>query len=394
MKATKFFNFENTEIAFAYLSDKELQNSYRIFKGMSYAPLVSFGSKATLLVLKLHLPVKSILKSTVYKHFCGGETIPEVISVVDKLKGYGINVILNYGVEGKHTEEEFEKTAKSLHKTLEYAIQNENINTISCKPSGLIEHELLEKLTSGFELDNAEKERFERGKNRLRNLVKAACDNKISLHLDAEETWIQPAIDDLAFELSAEFNRDFPTVINGVQLYIKNKLEFLKTSLEHAKKHNYIPAVKLVRGAYLEKERDRAEEMGYPSPICETIEETHKNYNEGLKYCIENIDTFHLSNATHNEYSCEYLAQLMEENGLAKNHHRIVSAQLKGMSDNITFSMAKAGYNVQKYIPYGPVKQVIPYLIRRAQENTSVEGQTTRELELIKKEIRRRKNAS
>ncbi len=392
MKATKYFNFNNTEVAFSYLSDKELQNAYQIFKGMSYASLVSIGSKATLLALKLHLPIKSILKNTVYKHFCGGETIPEVKSVVEKLSTYGINVILNYGVEGKHTEEEFEKTAKSLHKTLEYAVHNENINTISCKPSGLIEHDLLQKLTSGEELNEAEKIRFEKGKTRLRNLVKAASEKKINLHLDAEETWIQGAIDDLAFELSAEFNKEFPTVINGVQLYIKDKLDFLKTSLEHAKKHNYIPAVKLVRGAYLEKERARALEMGYPSPICETLEETHNNYNAGLKYCVENIDTFHLSNATHNEYSCEYLAQLMEENNLPANHPRIVSSQLKGMSDNITFSMAKAGYNVQKYIPYGPVKQVIPYLIRRAQENTSVEGQTTRELELIKKEIKRRKN--
>ncbi len=392
MKATKFFNFDNTEVAFSYLSDKELQNAYQIFKAMSYASLVSIGSKATLLALKLHLPIKSILKNTVYKHFCGGETIPEVKSVVEKLSTYGINVILNYGVEGKHTEEEFEKTAKSLHKTLEYAVQNDNINTISCKPSGLIEHDLLQKLTSGQELSDAENIRFEKGKSRLRNLVKAASEKRVHLHLDAEETWIQGAIDDIAFELSAVFNKEFPTVINGVQLYIKDKLDFLKTSLEHAKKHNYIPAVKLVRGAYLEKERARALEMGYPSPICETIEETHNNYNAGLKYCIENIDTFHLSNATHNEYSCEYLAQLMKEHNLPENHPRIVSAQLKGMSDNISFTMAKAGYNVQKYIPYGPVKQVIPYLIRRAQENTSVEGQTTRELELIKKEIKRRNN--
>ncbi len=391
MKATNFFNFDNTEIAFSYLSDKELQNAVQIFKGMSYASLVNIGSKATLLALKMHLPIKSVLKNTVYKHFCGGETLEEVKKVVNKLDDFGINVILNFGVEGKHTEEEFNKTAASLHKTLHYAVQNKNINTISCKPSGLIEHNLLEKLTSGIRLSDKEFLRYDKGRNRLRDLVKAAYKNKIHLHLDAEETWIQGEIDNLAFELSAEFNRDFPTVINGVQLYIKSKLDFLKTTLEHAKKHDYIPAVKLVRGAYMEKERNRANEMGYPSPICETIEETHKNYNAGLKYCVENIDTFHLSNATHNEYSCEYLAKLMEENNLQKNHPRIVSAQLKGMSDNITFSMAKAGYNVQKYIPYGPVKQVIPYLIRRAQENTSVEGQTTRELELIKKEIKRRK---
>jgi len=248
----------------------------------------------------------------------------------------------------------------------------------------------LEKLTSGKTLDKEEQERYNRGKERVRKLVEAAYHNKISVHLDAEETWIQGAIDNLALELSQEFNKDFPTVINGIQLYIKDKLDFLKASMEHARKHNYIAAVKLVRGAYMEKERARAKEMGYPSPICDTIEDTHANYNAGLKFCIDNIDVFHLSNATHNENSCLYLAQLMEEKGLPANHKRIVSSQLKGMSDNITFAMAKAGYNVQKYIPYGPVKQVIPYLIRRAQENTSVEGQTTRELQLIKKEMKRR----
>jgi len=392
METNNNLNFDNTEIAFSYLSNAELSNANMIFKGMSNSSLVNIGSKATLLALKIHLPIKLILKSTVYKHFCGGETLEEVKKVVNKLDSYGINVILNYGVEGKHSEEEFEKTAKALHKTLEYAIHNKNIDTISCKPSGLISHDLLEKVTAGKELDENEKVLYQNGINRLKRLVKAAHDAKISVHLDAEETWIQGAIDDIAFDLSKEFNQDFHSVINGVQLYLKSKLDFLKKSLEHAKNHNYITAVKLVRGAYMEKERARAEELGYESPIWDTLEDTHKAYNAGLKYCVENIDVFHLSNATHNEYSCNYLGELMAENGLAKNHPRITSSQLKGMSDNITFSMAKEGYNVKKYIPYGPVKQVIPYLIRRAQENTSVEGQTNRELELIKKELKRRKS--
>lgn len=221
-------------------------------------------------------------------------------------------------------------------------------------------------------------------------LIEKAYKNKISVHLDAEETWIQGAIDEIALKLSAEFNKDFPTVINGIQLYVKDKLEFLKYSLDHAIKNNYIAAVKLVRGAYMEKERQRAEELGYPSPICKDKAETDENYNAGLKYCVENINVFHLSNATHNEESCKYLANLMTQNGLANNHERILTSQLKGMSDNITFAMAASGYNVQKYLPYGPVMQVVPYLIRRAQENTSVKGQTSRELELIQKEIKRR----
>lgn len=393
MAAEKFFNFDNTEVAFAYLSDNELKNAYTIFKGMSYPTLVNLGSKATLLALKMHLPIKLLLKNTVYKHFCGGESIQEVKNAVEKLDKFGINVILNYGVEGKHSEEEFDKTAKAMLNTLKYAVHNDNIDTISCKPSGLIEHNLLEKLTTGQKLNDDEKVRYERGKARLRKIVKSAYENKTHLHLDAEESWIQGAINNLAFEFSIEFNKDFPTVVNGLQLYIKTKLDFLKESLEHAKKHNYIPAVKLVRGAYIEKERARALEKGYPSPICETIEDTHANYNAGLKYCVEHIETFYLNNATHNEYSCCYLGQLMKERGLQNGHPRIVSSQLKGMSDNITFTMANKGYNVQKYFAYGPVKQVIPYLIRRAQENTSVEGQTTRELELIMKEMKRRKSS-
>ncbi len=383
-------SFENTEVAFAYMSDSDLRNAYRIFKGMSFPALVNIGSKSTMFALKLHLPIKPVLKNTVYRHFCGGETLEEVKKVVSKLEEFGINVILNYGVEGKHSEEEFEKTAKSLLKTLDYAIHNKNIDTIACKPSGLIDHALLQKKTEGKTLSAEEEKLYQKGIGRIRKIVSKAHNNKISVHLDAEETWIQGAIDEIALDLSVEFNKDFPTVINGIQLYIKDKMEFLKYSYEHAKKHNYIAAVKLVRGAYMEKERERAYEMGYPSPICDTKADTDNNYNAGLKFCIDNIDVIHLSNATHNEQSCLYLMELMREKGMPNNHSRVVSSQLKGMSDNITYTMAKAGYNMQKYVPYGPVKQVIPYLIRRAQENTSVEGQTSRELELISKEMKRR----
>ena len=375
-------DFEDTKTAFAYQSDSELKNTYLVFKAMSYPWLVNFGSKAAISALKMHLPIEPILKGTIYKHFCGGDSLEEVSKVVQRFEKYGISVILNFGVEGKHSEEEFDKTADAMQRTLDYAIQNRNITTISCKPSGLIEHDLLEKVTAKKDLTGNELTRYNRGIERLKGIISRAHDNKVTVHLDAEETWIQGAIDEIALDLSKEFNKDFPTVINGIQLYIKDKLEFLRYSLEHAKKHNYIAAVKLVRGAYMEKERNRALEMGYPSPICETLEDT--------KYCVENIDVFHLSNATHNEESCIYLVKLMEKNGLPPNHPRILSSQLKGMSDNISFIMANKGYNVQKYIPYGPVRQVIPYLLRRAQENTSVEGQTTRELDLVTIEKKRR----
>lgn len=390
MEIKEILDFEDTKTAFASLSDANLKRAAFLFKAMSYPLLVKAGTKLTLISLKLHLPIESVLKNTIYDHFCGGSSFPQVNSVVDKYAKYGISTILNYGIEGKHNEEEFNKTAELLNKTLEFAIKNKNIKTIACKPSGLISHDVLEKITAKQELNAEERSYYNRGFIRISNLIEKAYKNKISVHLDAEETWIQGAIDEIALKLSAEFNKDFPTVINGIQLYVKDKLEFLKYSLDHAIKNNYIAAVKLVRGAYMEKERQRAEELGYPSPICKDKAETDENYNAGLKYCVENINVFHLSNATHNEESCKYLANLMTQNGLANNHERILTSQLKGMSDNITFAMAASGYNVQKYLPYGPVMQVVPYLIRRAQENTSVKGQTSRELELIQKEIKRR----
>lgn len=390
MEIKEILDFEDTKTAFASLSDANLKRAAFLFKAMSYPLLVKAGTKLTLISLKLHLPIESVLKNTIYDHFCGGSSFPQVNSVVDKYAKYGISTILNYGIEGKHNEEEFNKTAELLNKTLEFAIKNKNIKTIACKPSGLISHDVLEKITAKQELNAEERSYYNRGFIRISNLIEKAYKNKISVHLDAEETWIQGAIDEIALKLSAEFNKDFPTVINGIQLYVKDKLEFLKYSLDHAIKNNYIAAVKLVRGAYMEKERQRAEELGYPSPICKDKAETDENYNAGIKYCVENINVFHLSNATHNEESCKYLAKLMTQNGLTNNHERILTSQLKGMSDNITFAMAASGYNVQKYLPYGPVMQVVPYLIRRAQENTSVKGQTSRELELIQKEIKRR----
>jgi len=390
MEIKEILDFEDTKTAFASLSDANLKRAAFLFKVMSNPMLVKAGTKLTLLSLKLKLPLESVLKNTIYDHFCGGSSFQQVNNVVDKYAKYGISTILNYGIEGKHNEEEFNKTAELLNKTLEFAIKNKNIKTIACKPSGLISHDVLEKITAKQELNTEERNYYNRGLIRISNLIEKAYKNKISVHLDAEETWIQGAIDEIALKLSAEFNKDFPTVINGIQLYVKDKLEFLKYSLDHAIKNNYIAAVKLVRGAYMEKERQRAEDLGYPSPICQNKAETDENYNAGLKFCIENINVFHLSNATHNEESCKYLANLMLQNGLAHNHERILTSQLKGMSDNITFAMAASGYNVQKYLPYGPVMQVVPYLIRRAQENTSVKGQTNRELELINKEIKRR----
>lgn len=384
-------NLNNTEIALAYKSNKELKQSYWLFKMMSYPSLVKVGSKMAMLAFKLRLPIKSIVKNTVYKQFCGGETIEECLKVIHKLGEFNIKTILDYGVEGKSNEEEFDKSAKHLIETLNYAIEDQNIHIISSKLTGLFRSALLEKITSGEQINEEEKAEFERGKQRIWNICEAAHKAGIYVHIDAEESWLQGAIDDLAWELSAEFNKGVPTVINALQMYRKDRLDFLKRSLEHARENNYLCAVKLVRGAYMEKERKRASEKGYPSPICDTLQDTHTSYNTGLEFCLDHIDELYLSNATHNEYSCNYLAQMMEEKKIAKNNPRIVTAQLIGMSDNISFVMAEAGYNVEKYVPYGPVKHVVPYLIRRTQENTSVGGAMSRELLLIQTEMKRRK---
>jgi len=343
-------NLNNTEIALAYKSDKELKQSYWLFKMMSYPWLVRVGSKMAVLAFKLGLPIKSIVKGTIFKQFCGGETI-----------------------------------------ALQYAIEDSNVHIISSKLTGLFRSALLEKITSGTELDENEKAEFDRGKQRIWNICEAAHKEGIFVHIDAEESWLQGAIDDLTWELSAEFNKGVPTVINALQMYRKDRFDFLKNSLEHARKNNYLCAVKLVRGAYMEKERARAEEMGYPSPICDTLEDTHSSYNRGLEFCVDHIDEMYVSNATHNEESCEYLTQLMEDRKIPKDHPWIATAQLIGMSDNISFVMANAGYNVEKYVPFGPVKHVVPYLIRRTQENTSVGGQMSRELKMIQTEVKRRK---
>lgn len=381
----------NTEIAFAYKSNRELRESYWLFKLMNHASLVKIGTNLAMTALNWHLPIKGIVKRTIYRQFCGGETIEECNKLIKKLGEFNIKTILDYGVEAKNNEEEFDKSAEYLIKTLHYAIQDENIHIISSKLTGLFRSALFEKITSGVALTEAEQQEYERGKKRIWNICEAANRANIFVHIDAEESWLQGAIDELALELSAEFNKGVPTVINALQMYRKDRIDFLKRSLEHAREHKYLCAVKLVRGAYMEKERARAAAKGYPSPIFETIEGTHASYNAGLEYCLDHIDEMYLSNATHNEDSCQLLARLMDEKGIPKNHPRIVTAQLIGMSDNISFGMAKAGYSIEKYVPYGPVKHVLPYLIRRTQENTSVGGQMSREFNLIQTEMRRRK---
>ena len=386
----KALDFNNTEIAFADKSYRELRWSNLLYTLMNRPALVRWGSRLANWALRMKLPVEGLVKRTIYRQFCGGETIDEARPVIQKLGQSGIKTILDYGVEGKESEADFERTAHYLAQTLEFAREDKDIHIISTKLSGLFRFNLLMKVSSGTTLTEAERAEFSRGVARVSRICRAAAESGIGVHIDAEHSWIQTAIDELAWEMSRLYNQENPVVINAVQLYRKDRLKFLHDSLEHARKYGYLCAVKLVRGAYMEKERARAEELGYPSPIHDTLEETHRAYNEGLEFCLSHLGEMYVCNATHNEESCRLQAEIMEAKGLAPGHPLVATAQLYGMSDNLSFNMAYAGFNVEKYLPYGPVREVVPYLIRRTQENTSVGGQMSRELKLIRKELKRR----
>jgi len=383
-------DFENTSIAFANKSDEELQNAYNLFRLMSNSKLVSWGSRATEWAFKFGIPITTPVRLTIFQQFCGGENLRQCLKPIKRLAEFGVETILDYGVEAKQDEEDMEVTARFLVKNLKLAEKEPDVNIVSAKVTGLIRFKLLKKMSANATLSTDELAEWERGKKRVKFVCKTAFDTNIQLYFDAEESWIQPAIDALVMDASKLYNTEKPIIVNTIQLYRKDRLEFLKNAHKHALDNEYMLAVKLVRGAYMDKERERAEGKGYPSPIQDTKEDTDKDYNEALKYCVENVETIVFCNATHNQQSCEYLMELMEEHGLEKDHPHISSGQLYGMSDHLSFNMAQSGYNVTKYLPYGPVKEVIPYLIRRAKENSSVNGQMGRELGLLRAEMERR----
>lgn len=382
--------FEDTALAFAHKSDRELRKSHLLFTLMNSPKLVDIGAKLAEWAFRLRLPLNWLVKNTIYRQFCGGETIDEVKNVIHQLGRYNIKTILDYGVEAKATEADFERTAAHLQETLQYAAMDRYIHIVSMKLSGMFRFALLEKVTRLEELEAGENAEWQRGIDRVDRICRAAHDAGIFIHVDAEHSWIQGAIDRVAWIMSERYNKEQPIVINAVQMYRKDRLAFLEASLEHAQENGYLCAVKLVRGAYMEKERARAASMGYPDPIHDTLEDTHNAYNSALEFCIRHIGNMYVCNATHNEYSCRLQAELMARYSIPPNHPLTATAQLYGMSDNISFVMAKAGYNVEKYLPYGPVREVIPYLIRRTRENTSAGGQMSRELGLIKQESKRR----
>lgn len=386
-------DFSNTQIAFQTKSNKELRNSYMLFKAIGYNWLVQAGPKMVDLAFSLGLPIKGLIKKTVFHQFCGGENIQDCEKNIQLMHRFHVGTILDYSVEGEEHEEVFENTANEIIQTILKAESNPAIPFSVFKVTGVARFELLAKLNAREALSEQEQKEYNQVKHRINLICETAHKCQVRLFIDAEESWIQDAIDEIATEMMLKYNKDRAIIYNTIQFYRQERLAFLKNSIEHAQSHNYYYGVKLVRGAYMEKEALRAKELNYKNPIQPNKAASDLDYNAGLAFCIEHINHVSLCAGTHNEESCKYLITLMQNASLNPNDQRVFFSQLFGMSDHLSYNLANAGYCVAKYLPYGPVKAVLPYLFRRAQENTSVQGQAGRELSLVQKELRRR-NAS
>ncbi|MFT6982548.1 MAG: proline dehydrogenase [Crocinitomicaceae bacterium] len=385
-------SFDNTEVAFRGKSKGDLNRAYWLFKVVSSPAMVRFGKWATNVALRLKLPIKAIIKKTIFRQFCGGESIQESLKASKTLASRNVKTILDYSIEGKTKEEDFDKTVQEIIGTIREGEKNENIPFAVFKVTGICLHDILEKSNDGIEnLSTEEKKDYDKLKERVSSICSEAYNRNVPIFIDAEESWIQNTIDRLAYEMSVKFNQKTAIVYNTVQLYRHDRLAFLKSEIARAEKENFKLGVKLVRGAYMEKERARAEEKGYPSPIQPNKDAADKDFNASLKVVVERIDRVSFCAGTHNEESSMLLVNLLKEHGVDSSDPRAYFAQLLGMSDHISFNLADNGLMVAKYVPYGPIKEVLPYLIRRADENTSVAGQTGRELSLIMKERKRRK---
>ncbi len=382
--------FENTEIAFKYRSDKQLKLAAFLFSSMGSPVLTSVGMKLTQFAITWNLPVKGLIKWTLFNQFCGGETMEEAAVTASAIGKYGVHTILDYGVEGKESEDEFDHAVPEFIKAIRFAATQKNIPFISMKVTGFAYFSLLEKLHAGGVLNEDDKKAWARVQERIDRICHAAAEHNIMVLIDAEESWIQKPVDELADAMMERYNKTRVVVYNTYQLYRHDRLAFLKESYARAVSKGYKLGAKLVRGAYMEKERNRAAEKGYPSPIQPDKKATDRDYDEAAGFCLKHLEGIALFVGTHNEASSMNVARYMYNNQIPANTEKVYFSQLFGMSDNISFNLAHEGYNVAKYLPYGPVKDVLPYLMRRAQENTSVAGQTGRELSLIKKEKKRR----
>lgn len=388
---TKTIDFTDTEIAFSTKTDKELLKMGKLFSLMNKTALVNIGSKLGLLAFKFKLPfVDYIVKNTIFQQFCGGENLMDCQNAIDTLYKHDSLTILDYGAEGKSTEEDFNRVMEETLRAVEFAASNNSVPVVSTKITGLVDNDILIDIQSGKEQDESMKRAYAQMAVRVDKICNRAAELGVGIFVDAEESWLQEPIDALVMEMMEKYNHGKVIVYNTYQLYRHDKLAQLKSDHEIARKKGFLFGAKLVRGAYMEKERERAKEMNYPSPIQPDKKSTDRDFDEGMEYCVRNYQDIASCCASHNVESNRKQAALIDRLDLQKDHPHFNFCQLYGMSDYITFNIGKAGYNVAKYVPYGPIQDVVPYLIRRAQENSSVTGEMSRELSLIKKEIKRR----
>lgn len=385
-------NFSNTEVAFKSKTNSDLRNSYLLFKAIGLNWLVKIGPALINFTFLFYLPVKGLIKATVFKQFCGGESIEECEKTISNLYEYGIGTILDYSVEGKEKELDFERTKNEILTTIIKAKNNPKIPFCVFKVTGLARFDLLNKINEGKILSDDENAEYLKVRSRIESICKAAYDSNVRIFIDAEESWIQNCIDDLADEMMQKFNKELAIVFNTIQLYRHDRLNFLYESYEKATQNFYFLGLKIVRGAYMEKERERAKNLNYTDPIHKNKNNCDIDFNKALSFCVDHIDKISICCGTHNEESSLMLANLMHEKNISNDDSHIYFSQLFGMSDNLSYNLSSATYNVAKYLPYGPVKSVLPYLFRRAAENTSVKGQASRELSLIMNELGRRRN--
>ena len=383
--------FSNTEVAFALKSDSELERAYFLFRLIKSEPLVRIGTAVTKFALKSSLPVEGLIRSTVFDHFCGGVTEEDCMQTIDKMYTKNVHSVLDYSVEGKEIESQFDHVMDKTLDLINFVNEKDAIPFAVFKPTGFGRFSLYQKITENKKLTPSEKEEWDKVVDRYEAVAKASFEKDIPLLIDAEESWMQKAADELIEDLMEKYNKEKVIVFGTLQLYRHDRLDYLKRLHQRAKKNGFKIGMKLVRGAYMEKERERAIEMGYKDPICKNKSDTDKNYDEVMLYMFDNLNDMAIFNGTHNEESSQLFMKLIERSNYSKSDPRLWFGQLYGMSDNISYNVANEGYNVAKYLPFGPVKDVMPYLIRRAEENTSVAGQTNRELELIRAEKKRRK---
>lgn len=383
---------DNTKNGFILKSNFELIKAYFLFKIISSRTLTNFGKNLLKLCLKLRLPVLFIVKATVFRQFCSGENLQESFKTVKKLNDRKVKSYLHYSVEGQENEKTYDNSLKEVIKSIEFAASKDILDFTVFKPTAIASSEILNKVNEEKELSDFEKGLHDRILDRFDIICKTAYENQIKVLVDAEESWLQDAIDDIVLKMMIKYNTHSTIVYNTSQMYRHDRLKYLNELKKLSIENGFYVGIKLVRGAYIEKENKRAIKRNYKSPICESKNVTDINFNEGARFILSNLDNFSLFCGSHNEKSIYDILEIMKDEGIKKNDSKIWFGQLYGMSDNISFNLAEEGYNVIKYLPFGPVKEVIPYLIRRAEENTSVKGQTSRELELIKKELKRRRS--